>query len=147
MFVIHFRLLMLMANDTCKFLPIGFVCVTCRAIIPFSGMVTGKNRKEAVVMVFEFTALACGMATKTGIAVITVAIHTTVFIIHIRLLMFMAICTGEILKGRRIEVAVFAIIPGTVMLTGKNGKKYVVIWEKCRRPIIHFMTLTAIRGK
>ncbi len=57
MFQIHFGLPVLVALDAGEVFAVGRIGMACKAVIPFVGMLTGKNRKVEIVVVPEFALL------------------------------------------------------------------------------------------
>jgi len=73
-----------------------------RAFAPFIRMHATEDRKVLTVMFLKISLLASGMAGVALTALIRISLDAGVFCIRIRLIVFVAGETGEILSVRRI---------------------------------------------
>jgi len=102
MFIIHFGLIMFMTIKTSEVFFIQSIRMTGSAFTPFVSMFPGKNREIKTIVLLKISLLPRGMTGVALTALIRIPLNADMFCIRIRLVVFMAGETGEILSVRRI---------------------------------------------
>lgn len=114
--------------------PCGRSCVTVGVASGAIGGYVGPGEREGGGVVVESQlATAGGMALQAGLALIDIATHIIVFIVHILLIVLMAGNAGEGSIIRRIFVTVGTGFPFTLMLSAVYWEEEPVVQGETRR--------------
>ena len=106
-------------------------------------MSPGK-RKSGVVVVESALGTSGGMAGIAGQAVVLITANAVMGIVHIRLVMGMAIDTGEDSVVRRVGMAIGAEGPGTLVFPGIDREILAIVIKSSRLPGSRIMTGLAV---
>ncbi len=151
-FQIHFTLPVLVTFDAGEVFAVGRIAMARKAIIPGAGVSARENWEELNIVVSELALLARGVTNKTFAALPTVAGNAVMFQVHFGLPVLMAFNASEVFAAGRVRVAHNTIIPYVGMVTRKNRKVEVVMFQKLafvtsRVAAVAGLTFVAVLGE